>query len=394
VLILMQENRTFDSYFSHLPQASGDAGTIEVPPPGWSNPDSTGHPVAAFHDTMQYCYADLDHSWSGTHAEWNNGANDGFVRTNDPNGARAMAYYDASDLPFYYSLATTFAIADHYFASLLGPTNPNRFYSMAATSFGHTYNAPYFDDTPANPVNQIFLELDRAGVDWKDYASGARAMALFANYTLFRRTTTPHLAGIPELMQDLQSGNVPPFVWIDPIFGGAPPVNGAGNENDEHPPGTPMGGEQFVETVVRALMASPIWQRSVLFITYDEHGGFADHLAPPPACPPDGMQPVNIDGSSAPGHFDRYGFRVPFMVVSPYTRAHYVSHTVYDHTSLLRFVEARFGLPAMTARDANATPPMDLFDFAHPPYMTPPTLTPSTYDPAVRARCNAQFPTG
>ena len=112
----------------------------------------------------------------------------------------------------------------------------------------------------------------------------------------------------------------------------------------------------------------------------------------PPACTPDDIEPMNDDGTPAGFHFDHDGFRVPFIVVSPYARAGYVSHTVYDHSSLLRFVEARFGLPAMTRRDANATPPVDMLDFAHPAFMTPPTLAPSTYDPAVRARCNTQYP--
>jgi phospholipase C len=385
ILVLLMENRSFDSYFSHLPHATGDGGTtLEVPPPGWSNPDSDGTAVLPYHDT-QYCLVDTDHEWAGSHAEWN----DGFVRVNNPNGGRSMVFYDERDIPLYYSLATTFAIGDHYHCSLLGPTFPNRMYSMAATSFGHTGSQLVSGDTPGNPARQIFLELDEAGVDWKDYAGGPRALGLFPNYALIRRTTAPHLAGLTDLMNDLASGNLPPFSFVEPVFNNQ---HGGGNESDDHPPGTPMGGQQFVESVVRALMASPVWQRSALFIAYDENGGFADHVPPPAACPPDDHEPTNDDGTPAGFHFDRYGFRVPFIVVSPYARAGFVSHTVYDHTSLLRFVEARFGLPAMTRRDANATPPMEMFDFAHPPFMTPPPIAPSVYDPAVRDRCNAQFP--
>jgi phospholipase C len=388
VLVVMMENRSFDSYYAHLPQYGQP--DVEVPPAGWSNPNASGAAVMPTHDTTQYCFEDTDHSWNGSHREWNNGANDGFVVENDPNGERALFYYDQTDIPFYYSLSNTFAIADHYFCSLLGPTNPNRFFAMAATSFGHTYNAPYVADSVAHPVNQIFLEMDRAGFDWMNYAAGLRSIALFPNYAILNRANARHLVSITQLMSDLASGNLPQLSWIDPIFGGA-----AGDENDEHPPGTPMGGEAFVESIVRGLMASPAWSRSVLFITYDEHGGIADHVPPPEACAPDDSPPVDSSGSPVSGGgFDRLGFRVPFIVVSPYAKRHFVSHAVYDHGSLLRFIEARFGLPAMTRRDANATPPMEMFDFANPPFATPPTdlARGRGVDAAIRDRCNAQFP--
>ena len=390
VLVLMLENRSFDSYYARLPQ-NGQTD-VEVPPANWSNPNAGGTAVPHTHDTSQYCLADTNHSWDGSHREWNNGANDGFVVANDPDGARAMFYYDETDIPFYYSLSNTFAIADHYHCSLLGPTNPNRFFAMAATSFGHTYNSPYIADSVAQPVTQIFLEMDRAGLGWMNYAGGLRSPALFPNYTVLNRANASHLSTVSQLMADIQSGNLPALSWIDPKFGGS-----GGDEYDEHPPGTPMAGEAWVETIVRALMASPAWSRSALFITYDEHGGFADHVAPPAACAPDDYAPVRSDGSPATGGgFDRLGFRVPFIVVSPYARSQFVSHVTYDHGSLLRFIEARFGLPAMTRRDANATPPMEMFDFASPPFATPPTTLAHSRgnDAATIARCNAAFPGG
>jgi phospholipase C len=390
VLVLMMENRSFDTYYAHLPEAGQT--DVEVPPAGWSNPRADGTPVSPTHDT-QYCLQDLDHSWDGTHREWNNGAMDGFVVANDPMGERSMFYETQADLPFYYGLATTFAIADHYHAGLLGPTFPNRLYMLAATSFGLTYNVPVQADTAAHPVNQIFLRLDAAGVDWKDYAGGVRTPAVFVYYGLLRSQTQSHLTGLGQLMTDLASGNLPSFGFIEPAFSGT-----GGVRADEHPPGTPMAGEAFAEGIIRAVMNSPAWSRTALFITYDEHGGFADHVAPPPACPPDDMEPVaEGDGGTVPagGHFDRYGVRVPFMVVSPYAKPHYVSHLTYDHTSILRFVEARFGLPAMTRRDANATPVMDLFDFTTPHFMTPPTLPPAHgVSTTLRTTCDSLFPTG
>ena len=145
--------------------------------------------------------------------------------------------------------------------------------------------------------------------------------------------------------------------------------------------------------MVQTLLASPNWPTSALFITYDEHGGFYDHVPPPPACVPDDIPPM-LESDDPPGEFDRYGFRVPFMLVSPYARPGFVSHTVYDHTSILRFIETRFGLPALTNRDANADPMLELFDFATPRLLHPPALPDATIDAARAAECEVDFPGG
>ncbi len=133
--------------------------------------------------------------------------------------------------------------------------------------------------------------------------------------------------------------------------------------------------------MINAILASPQWPRSALFFTYDEHGGFFDHVRPPRACVPDNISP-SLSPGDEPGEYDRYGFRVPFVVVSPFARSHYVSHKVYDHTSILRFIEARFDLPALTRRDANANAMLKLFDFKHPPFVNPPTLPAAPIDQA------------
>jgi phospholipase C len=139
-------------------------------------------------------------------------------------------------------------------------------------------------------------------------------------------------------------------------------------------------------------MSGPQWAHAALFITHDENGGFYDHVPPPAACPPDSTPPVVVPGDTADGGFDIYGMRVLLIAVSPYAKKAYVGHTVYDHTSITRFIEAKFKIPALTARDANATPPTDLFDFTDPPgFATPPTLTPPTIDPTELAYCEATF---
>src|SRR6185295_9663823 len=172
---------------------------------------------------------------------------------------------------------------------------------------------------------------------------------------------------------DAAAGNLPQVSYVDPALVG-------GELNDEHPPKNVQKGQAFVASVVNAVMASPQWSSTVLFITYDEHGGFFDHVPPPAACLPDAIPPA-LRPDDVPGAFDNYGIRVPFVAVSPFSRKGFVSHKVYDHTSVLRFVETRFDLPALTRRDANADPMLDLFDFERVPFAKPPRLPVAKIDP-------------
>ncbi len=157
-------------------------------------------------------------------------------------------------------------------------------------------------------------------------------------------------------------------------------------QHNEHPPKSIQAGQKFVADIISAVMKSPNWPRTALFFTYDEHGGFYDHVPPPAACPPDHQLPILASGDK-PSAFDRYGLRVPLILISPWARKQYVSHQIQDHTSLLRFVQARFDLPALTARDANATPPMDVFDFSKAAFLAPPTLPDAVIDASFDSRC-------
>ncbi len=362
IVLLMQENRSFDSYFGQLP-AAGHAG-VDGLPVNASNPDASNQPVYAFHST-QYCIDDVSHSWNNSHTQFDGGLNDEFVVTNDPNGERAMGYLDEGDLPFYYGLSKTFAIGDRFFSSVLGPTWPNRFYFLSATSDGRINN-----NIVAYTRESIFDRLNDAGVSYKIYASQI-AFALIMGQQQHT---------LAEFFADAAAGTLPQVSYIDPAFFGA-------GENDEHPPANPQLGQQFVESIYNAMVASPDWPSSALIVTYDEHGGFYDHVPPPPACIPDNVPP-QLGPGSFQAQFDRYGFRVPVMVVSPWAKPGYVSHEVYDHTSILRLIEARFNLPALTARDANATPLTDMFDFSQPHLLTPPAQPAAVIDPGQAAICS------
>jgi phospholipase C len=181
---------------------------------------------------------------------------------------------------------------------------------------------------------------------------------------------------IQQYYVDAQAGTLPQVAFLDPIFLGHADV-----ENDEHPPSNVQLGQQFSHDVVQALTQSPNWPTSALFLTYDEHGGFADHVPPPAAVKPDDIKPMLQKGDYK-ASFDRYGFRVPSVVISPYSRKHFVSHVVHDHTSILRSIEDRFGLPTLTRRDAAAKPMWDFFDFTKPTFLKPPKLPPAAVDQA------------
>lgn len=384
VILIMMENRSFDHYFAKLKEYGQP--DVDVSTDAFQNPNSLGEQVARFHAT-EYCVDDPSHGWNAVHEQYADGANTGFVTSNEPNGARAMGYFDETDIPFYYELANQAAISDTYHSSLLGPTWPNRMYFYGGSSHGLTKNTLPTEDVPSS-----FSELIDKGVEWTVYRTNLTPEAMYFQ-TIIDSTegcSNPE-SGLPcrvkfvdDFFTDLAAGNLPPVVHVDP-------AHSTGiDETSEHPPANMQLGQHWLWKVVDAVTKSPLWNRTALFITYDEHGGFADHVPPPPACDPGTGAP---EEGAQHGGFDRLGIRVPVYVLSPYAKRHYVSHVTHDHTSILRFVQARFGLPALSNRDANADAMMDMFDFDAPP-QDPPTFVEPTVDPAKNAACQAAFPDG
>jgi phospholipase C len=345
----------------------------------------------------------------------------GFVRVNAetelPNQAvdfDTMGYYTNDDLPFYYGLAQTFAISDRYFASVLGQTFPNRSYFLAATSFGHLTTSEIITPGGYQPITgTIFDLLNANGVSWTDYYSDLPYANIF-NHS----TASGHLKPVAQFATDAANGMLPAVAFVDPSVAADQMINGNLYETDEHPPNDIRAGQYFVSTTVSALHNSPSWNDSILFITYDEHGGFYDHARPPAAsqgggATPDGIAPgqcadlSNPPASTEPGGgvtcnqsrdveapgicpdftptgpypsdcatFDQLGVRLPFIAVSPFAKPQYVSHTVGDHTSLLALIEARFLNSAhLTARDADANTLEDMFDFDNSPSLNAPIPT-------------------
>jgi len=264
---------------------------------------------------------------------------------------------------------------------LLSQTFPNRLYLLAGTSFGHIRN----DLPPAGGWKQksVFNLLDAAKpkVTWKIYLASFEVEELFS-YVLTHKS---HIATMTQYYADAKAGKLPQVSFVE-----SSPLGNVNTESDEHPPANVQVGEKFTHDVMKALVASPNWSSSALFLTYDEHGGFYDHVAPPAAPKPDNIPPMLKPGDS-PGAFDRLGIRVPTIVVSPYAKKHYVSHTVYDHTSILHFIETRFGLPTLTKRDKAADPMLGMFDFSKMSNPKP-SLPNAPVDPAGKAACFVLHP--
>jgi phospholipase C len=378
IVVLMQENRSFDNYFGALNREGQPASE---PGPTSRTRSAT---IAPFHQTANCEVTDLNHSWTGTHAEINNGRMDGFPAQNaaagDPGGSRAMGYYDSSDLPFYYGLANAFGVGDRYFASVPGPTYPNRFYELAGTSFGHIDN----NLPPAGGFTQptIFGRLQQAGISWKVYDAQVATAGFFTDV----QAHMDHVQPISQYMADAAAGTLPQVAFVEPTY-----IAKVTQESDEHPPANIQVGQQFTAGVIRALMTSPNWSSSALLLTWDEHGGYYDHVAPPAAPKPDSIPPM-LGATDTRVAFDRYGVRVPFLAISPFSKPHFVSHRVSDHTSILRLIEQRFQLQPLTRRDAQANNLLEYFDFANPHFGTPPTLPAATVDQSKAAQCLALHP--
>ena len=373
VVILIQENRSFDHYFGSYRGVRGFADSsaaFQQPDPA----NTTISPVGTllpFHldtsTTNASCTHDITHDWVPQHQSWNAGAMDGFVSSrlgiNANDAVLTMGYYTRADIPFYYALADAFTICDNYFCSVIGPTDPNRLYTMAASIDP--------DGKNGGPILQTLItnraavtgrltyttmpeQLQARGISWKIYTSPDESIAggiltddvlpYFKNYqdpssVLFKNAFGPQFP--VDFLSDVLNGTLPQVSWlVGSVF------------TSDHPPAPAVFGENVVSLIVGALLANPaLWAKTVLFVTYDENGGFFDHV-PPPTAPagtpgefvtaPAVPDPSVIGNPPITGPIG-LGFRVPMLVVSPFSRGGFVSSDVFDHTSVLKFLETRFG---------------------------------------------------
>ncbi|MEA2629419.1 MAG: phospholipase, partial [Chloroflexota bacterium] len=352
VFVIMQENHTFDNYFGTFPGADGLPAGVTLPvTPG----APAGNVVAPYH-LPALRTQDLDHSSISAQIAFNGGQMNGFVAAQqDRNlpGSLALGYYDGTDLPFYWDLAKNYVLADHFFSSAMGGSLANHQYWVAGMDSGRGESIP----AEGFQMTTIFDRLETAGVSWKFYVKNYDPTLNFRHLdptnpkdsevawvpllTIPSFVDNPaKMAGIQDLgnlYSDLAQGKAPSVSYI--IQGGT----------SEHPPGHVGNGQNATVGIITAIMRSPEWKDSAIVLTWDDWGGWYDHVAPP-----------QVDG-------DGYGFRVPALIISPYAKRGYILDQTADFTSILKFIETLHGLAPLTTRDQGASDLMAAFDFNQVP---------------------------
>ena len=301
IVVVMQENHSFDNYLGML--GRGDGFNLDRHGrPRNTNPDPTGGYVRAFHETDTSQAGHVTQTWDASHIQYAQGRNDGFIGP-ESSSDWSMAYYTGEEIPFYYSLARTFPLCDRYFCSVLAQTYPNRRFLLAGTALG-LIATETSSITGVPPNGTIFDRLDAHGISWASYATNVSTLYVISDIV----TKNPNqIKTIDQFHADAKAGSLPAMSYVDPNT-----LTGT----EENPQDLSLG-EYFVSTVVGSLLNSPAWDRTLLVWTYDEHGGYYDHVSPPAAIPPDDILP-DLVTTDQPGAYDRYGFRVPTVVVSPY----------------------------------------------------------------------------
>ncbi len=381
VIWIIQENHSFDNYFGTFPGANGLPPQTALPRvPG-------GKPVVKpFHMPEGEPLIDLEHSWESAHACYDNGRMDGFVWAEGT--PYTMGYYDSTDIPNYWQYAHEYTLCDRYFSSEMSGSSPNHVYTVAAQS-GELNNIGdlkdldrRLDDDDGFNFASIVKRFTGKGISWKYYVEtrplppdAAQINAHLSNlaypdphtFTLWNPMPgfkairdnpkmMDHLVSENDFYADLKNGTLPQVSWLIPDF-----------QDSEHPPEPIKQGMWYVTRLINAVMRSPYWKNTAIFLCWDDYGGFYDHVEPP-----------EVDAYG-------YGPRVPMIVISPYARKHYISHVTYDLTSVLKFIEDRWHLKNLTSRDGRANGMISCFDFDAAP--SSPTIIPvpkgltSTLDP-------------
>ncbi len=368
IVFIIKENRSFDNYFGQFPGADGATTGIT----------STGQVIPLRHTPDQV--VDIGHDWPSAINAMDGGKMDRFdlIASGNVNGEYlAYSQLTQADIPNYYTYAQQFVLADQMFSSLHGPSFPNHLYTIAAQSGGvisiplnNTYS--WGCDAPPSAAVQVLDglgdisdvfpcfdfptladNLDTAGINWKYYAPPANAKgyqySTYDSINHIRNSSlwTEHVVPDTRFITDAMNGNLAPVSWL---------VTGP---NSEHPPNSTCQGENWTVAQINAIMQGPAWNSTAIFLVWDDFGGFYDQVPPP--------------------NVDQYGLgpRVPMIIISPYARSGYISHTQYEFSSVLKFIEDRYNLPSLTERDAAANDTTDSFDFTQQP-LAPVILNPQT----------------
>lgn len=343
IIILYEENRTFDHYFGTYPGANG----LDL---NKALPVSLGsaQTLRPFHLTTKTT-PDLSHASEAARLSYNNGKMDGFIYAEQ--SELTMGYYDYRDIPYYWDYASKFVLTDNFFSSQMGPSLTNHLYLIAGQSGGLQDNADFVTFN----FTTIMDKLDSRGISWK-YYSDSKGWERFWNplphFISFmnNQSRMRNIAPSDKFLTDLESGNLADVVWVMP-----------NEEESEHPPWDITTGENYTVSLINSIMQSKYWNSSAIIITWDDYGGFYDHVSPP-----------QIDEFGL-------GFRVPCLIISPYAKEGFIDHTQSEFASILKFIETVYSIPPLTPRDAKASDMMEAFDFSQSPRST--LILPGLYIP-------------
>ena len=347
VVVVMMENRSFDHFLGWLPKANGEQA-------GLTYYDKLNQPHTTYHLTdYQNCTKeDPDHSYDGARIQYDNGACDGWLKAGT-NDLFPIGYYEQNDLSFMGKAALDWTVCSNYFAGLLAPTYPNRFYQHAAQT------DRLDNSTTVSSLPTIWDRLAAAGLNGRYFYNDIPFTALWGSkYLDISRPYT-------EFLGLCATGLLPPVSLVDPKF----VDETSGVSNDDHPHADIRNGEAFLNQVYTALTESPAWRNTVLVINFDEWGGFFDHVPPP-------LRPIP-PGDKAAGSDGRIGFRVPSLVISPFAQRTHIATAEFDHTSILKMIEWRWNLSPLTVRDASANNLATVLDFNQMDLQAPKYLVPS-----------------
>ncbi len=403
IVCVMMENHSFDNLLGALPrlgQPKADGLTFDKAGQATNcNPSSKGT-VAAYELTNTEQPGSVDQSWNATHQQIDGGKMDGFVES--VNSIQPMGYWTDEVLPFAYSLARTFCLANRWFCSAPCQTYPNRRFLMAGTAYGNIATDTQSLQDPPPPNGTIFDRLHAYGISWTNYFTDLPQTGIIPS--IIEKYPT-NLAPIAEVPGRLRGGNAPErqlrrsgvrrAVGHRVAAGARCPRWRRSRSSlrssrtrtalggDQESPQDMYYGEAWAYRILEAVLGSPAWSRTLLIYTYDEHGGYYDHVSPPAAIAPDSISP-GLSPGDAPGGYNLYGPRVPGIVVSPYSKPNGVTNVLHDHTSVLATIEAKWNLPALTYRDANATTVMDFLNVSRAAFLEPPTtlVAPSATGPS------------
>jgi phospholipase C len=353
VVVVTMENRSFDHFLGWLTGANGQQS-------GLSYSDSAGgsHPTYHLTDYQGCSFLDPGHTYSDGRVQFNGGAANGWLLNgsnslsgtpNQANDLFAIGYYQQPDLAFLGSAAPAWTTCDNYFAAMMAETRPNRIYMHAAQT-DRLDNSSFISGLPT-----IWDRLADHGQTGRYYYSDVSFLDLWGT----KYAGIVHSVG--TFIDDCAAGTLPNVAFVDPKFLG----EGSGTSEDDHPHADIRNGEVFLNQIYQAVTSSPNWKHTVLIITFDEWGGFFDHVAPP-------LAPIPAASAAAGDTDGRLGFRVPCIVISPMARRATVNHEQFDHTSILRMIEWRWSLPALSNRDVAANNLADALDFTTAPNLAAP----------------------